>query len=156
MIAPPVPAMPSMLRVRERRLYISSGTDAQEEVPYQDSDFVLLGISGSRERGDESLLPFHDLKVDALMALWEPTNGIELAKANLIAAYQQMRKSPDVTQREASAMFDNWLLEFEEERKRTTKIRSMPDRRTREYAPTLPTDVGIALRRIEEKSHGTD
>jgi len=60
MIAPPVPAMPSMLRVRERRLYISSGTDAQEEVPYQDSDFVLLGISGSRERGDESLLPFHD------------------------------------------------------------------------------------------------
>jgi hypothetical protein len=68
MIAPPVPQRPSALRVRDRRLCISRGTNGNDETPYQDSDFVLVGISGSDARGDDSLLPFHDLKVDALMA----------------------------------------------------------------------------------------
>jgi hypothetical protein len=156
MIAPPTSQSTGVLRVRDRRLYISRGANGNDETPYKDSDFVLLGISSSDARGDESLMPFHDLKVDALMALWDRTDGVELAKANLIAAYQQMRKSPDITQREATALFDRWLVEFEEERKRATQVRSMPDRRTRETPPELATDFGNALRRIEEKSrlHG--
>jgi hypothetical protein len=152
MIAPPLPQSPGALRVRDRRLHISRGGNGNDETPYQDSDFVLLGISGADARGDDSLLPFHDLKVDALMALWDRTDGVELAKANLIAAYQQMRKSPDVTQREASVLFDSWLVEFEEERKRATQVRSMPDRRTRGTPSDLATDMGNALRRIEEKT----
>jgi hypothetical protein len=86
------------------------------------------------------------------MALWDRTDGVELAKANLTAAYQQMRKSPDLTQREVNALFDSWLLEFEEERKRVNQVGSMPDRRTRETPHELSTDIGDALRRIEEKS----
>jgi hypothetical protein len=150
MIAPPVPQRPNALRVRDRRLYVSRGTNGNDETPYEDSDFVLLGISGSEARGDDNLLPFHDLKVDALMALWTRTDGVELAKANLIAAYQQMRKSPDITQREATTLFDRWLAEFEDERRRASKVRSMPDRRTRGMPPELATDIGNALRRIEE------
>lgn len=150
MIAPPLPQAPGVLRVRDRRLYVSRGAGGNDETPYQDSDFVLLGVSGSDARGDDSLLPFHELKVDALMALWDRTDGVELAKANLIAAYQQMRKSPDVTRHEASALFDSWLVEFEEERRRVTQVHAMPDRHTRAAPSGLPTDMSNALRRIEE------
>ncbi len=156
MITPPVPQNPDTLRVCDRRLYVSSAAGASDQTPYRESDFVLLGISGSEVRGDDSLLPFNDLKMDAMRALWDGADGVEIAKANLIAAYQQMRKNPDVTQREASVLFDHWLEEFEAERKRASKVRSMSDRRTRGTPPELATDMANALRRIEEKARVSD
>ena len=75
----------------------------------------------SKTRGDENLLPFYPLKVDALTAAWDGEDGVKRGKANLIAAYQQMRRSPDVTVAEASRLFDTWLQEFEAEKKRPSK-----------------------------------
>ena len=86
------------------------------------------------------------------MALWDRTDAVELAKANLIAACQQMRKSPDVTQREAGALFDSWLVEFEAERNLATRVRSMSDRHIRGTPSALAMDMANALRRIEAKT----
>lgn len=158
MVTPPVPPLPNRLFVRDRRLYIRSGDEANEETRYGESDFVLLGISGSITRGDDSLFPFHRQKLDALMSLWDRTDGVELAKASLIAAYQQLRKSPDVTQREANALFDSWLTEFEAERERVKKMRSMPVAGSPHTVPAADTarmmsaDIHNALRRIEQMS----
>jgi hypothetical protein len=87
---------------------------------------VLLSITGTEERGDENLLPFYPLKVDALAALWDGEDGVKRGKANLIAAYQQMRRSPDITAAEATRLFDLWLQEFESEKQRAAQVRSMP------------------------------
>jgi hypothetical protein len=155
-LTPPVPTHPDKLCVRDRRLHTSGAAGTRDRTPYRESDFVLLGISGSEVRGDDSLLPFNDLKMDAMRALWDGADGVEIAKANLIAAYQQMRTNPDVTKREASMLFDRWLIEFEEERKRVGKVRSMSDRRTRGTPPELAADVANALRRIEERARVSD
>jgi hypothetical protein len=38
---------------------------------------VLLSITGAEARGDENLLPFYPLKVDALTALWDGDDGVK-------------------------------------------------------------------------------
>lgn len=69
-------------------------------------------------------------------------------KANLIAAYQQMRRSPDVTTAEASRLFDAWLQEFESERKRAQQVRSMPVARHEAKPDPLSSDLDDAVRRL--------
>jgi hypothetical protein len=151
MIAPPVPGNPGGFLVRDRRLYVDSAE--RGESPYRDSDFVLLGISASATRDDESLLPFFDLKTDALNALWEGEDGLERAKANLIAAYQQMRKCPDITAHEAGILFDKWLGELDAERARVEQLRPMALNDDHEHVQTaLIHDLSAALRRVEEKT----
>jgi hypothetical protein len=109
---------------------------------------VLLSISGSEMRGDENLLPFYPLKVDALSALVEGEDGVKRGKANLIAAYQQMRRSPDVTAAEASRLFDVWLQEFEAEKQRAERVRSMPVAQHEAKVDLLAQDLNDAVRRL--------
>jgi hypothetical protein len=61
-----------------------------------------------------------------LNALWDGDDGVKRCKANLVAAYQQMRRSPDLTVAEAGRLFDAWLQEFENEKKRVAQVKSMP------------------------------
>ena len=107
--------------MEDRRLYFENGGSR----PYRDSDFVLLSITGTEARGDENLLPFYSLKIDALTALWDGEDGVKRGKANLIAAYHQMRESPDVTRAEANRLFDAWLQEFETVTKYVEQERSI-------------------------------
>jgi hypothetical protein len=145
LIAPPAPVDPGCLGVENRRLYISTNGDSR---PYRGSDFILLSIAGTSERGDENLLPFYPLKVEALTALWEGEEGVKRGKANLIAAYQQMRRSPDVTATEASRLFDAWLQEFDAERKRADQVRAMPVARSEAKLDPLSADLDDAVRRL--------
>jgi hypothetical protein len=145
LIAPPAPADNTNLRVEERRLYIEADGDTR---PYRDSDFVLFSIAGAEARGDENLLPFYPLKVDALTAVWDGEDGVKRGKANLIAAYQQMRRSPDVTVAEASRLFDTWLQEFEAEKKRAEQVRSMPVTRHSNKPDPLAENLNDAVRRL--------
>ena len=69
-------------------------------------------------------------------------------KANLIAAYQQMRRSPDVTAAEAARLFDAWLREFDAEKKRAEQVRSMPVVRHEAEPDPLARDLNDALRRL--------
>jgi hypothetical protein len=145
LIVPPAPEDSCSLHVDDRRLYVATDGDSR---PYRGSDFVLLSIAGSVDRGDENLLPFYPLKVDALTSLWDGEEGVKRGKANLIAAYQQMRRSPDVTTAEASRLFDAWLQEFESERKRAEQVRSMPVARHEAKPDPLSSDLDDAVRRL--------
>jgi hypothetical protein len=122
LVAPPVPADPNQFLVAERRLHLDDGKGAR---PYRGSDFALLGLSGSPERGAESSLPFYPMKMDALAALADGEDGKKRGKAALLTAYQQMRKSPDITVHQAGELFEAWINEFEEEMKRIDRVRSM-------------------------------
>lgn len=145
LIAPPAPKDDVSLRVEDRRLYIAANGGVR---PYRDSDFVLLSITGMEVRGDENLLPFYPLKVDALTAVWDGDDGVKRGKANLIAAYQQMRRSPDVTAAEASRLFDAWLQEFEAEKKRAEQVRSMPVARPEKKLDPLVQNLNDAVTRL--------
>src|SRR6185295_6748273 len=105
--------------VRDRRLYIA---DEANWRPYKESDFVLLSIAASEIRGDESSLPFYTFKNEALEALAEGKEVVKRGKAHLITAYQQMRKSDDVTPHEAALLFERWVKEFETEMERFEKL----------------------------------
>ena len=69
-------------------------------------------------------------------------------KANLITAYQQMRRIPDVTAAEATRLFDTWLQEFDAEKKRAEQVRSMPVVRHVAEPDPLARDLNDALRRL--------
>lgn len=145
LIAPPGPEDDASLRVVERRLYLEANSGTR---PYRDSDFVLLSVTGTEARGDENLLPFYPLKVNALTALWDGDDGVKRAKANLIAAYQQMRGSPDVTAAEASRLFDAWLQEFETEKKRAEQVRAMPIAPQKREPDPIAQNLNDAVRRL--------
>jgi hypothetical protein len=145
LIAPPTPEDPTCLRVEDRRLHVETNGGRR---PYRDSDFVLLSMTGTEARGDEYLLPFYPLKADALTTLWDGEEGLKRGKANLIAAYQQMRRSPDVTTAEASRLFDGWLEEFQAEKDRMERTRSMPLERRETKPDPLAHDLDDAVRRL--------
>ena len=145
LIAPPTPKDLDNLRVEDRRLYMEADGGSR---PYRESDFVLLSIAGTEMRGDENLLPFYPLKVDALSALLDGEDGVKRGKANLIAAYQQMRRSPDVTVAEAGRLFDAWLQEFEAEKKRAEQVRSMPVVQHEPKLDPLAQELNDAARRL--------
>jgi hypothetical protein len=145
LITPPAPTDLVALRVEDRRLYIDADGGSR---PYRDSDFLLLSFTGSEARGDENLLPFYHLKVDALSALLDGEDGVKRGKANLIAAYQQMRRSPDVTQAEAVRLFDAWLKEFEAEKTRAEQIRSMSAVRRESGLDPIARELNDAARRL--------
>ncbi|MGX7000364.1 hypothetical protein [Caballeronia sp. KNU42] len=159
MIAPPVPPDTSALVVRDRRLRIHDAP-AAGEIPYRASDYVLLGITGAASRDDESLGPFIDMKNDALNALWDGADGPERAKANLITAYQQMRKSADITALEASVLFDAWLAELDSELARLNHVRTLPlgepnaapdEARGWGTSAEMAQDLSSALRRVDKR-----
>jgi hypothetical protein len=147
LLTPPVPANTQRLFVQDRRLLVDDKGDSR--IPYRDSDFVLLSVTGSETRGDENLLPFYSLKADALDALRDGEGGLKRAKANLIAAYQQMRRSPDMTPSEAGVLFDAWLEEFQLEKKRLEQVRAMPVEYRKFKADLLTVDLNEATRRVQ-------
>jgi hypothetical protein len=160
MLAPPVPVDKSALAVHDRRLHIRDGA-ASSDAPYRSSDYVLLGIDASTSRDDEGVHRFYDMKADALNALWDGGgDGMARAKANLITAYQQMLKSPDIVTAEARTLFSRWLDELEEEAERVEQVRTMPVPTQRTRADSLHesrapasfvTDISDAMRQMEQR-----
>ena len=148
LISPPSSDL-SDLRVENGRLKRSvEGKNAE----FNEADFVLWNISGDAERGEENL-PFYALKDEAITAISEGEEGIKRGKANLITAYQQMRKSPDVTRTEARKLFERWCNEFVEEKERMERTGSMTiDLETGEIDAdakvNLKRDLGEAARRL--------
>ena len=121
LIAPPTPPM-GVLRVNKRRLEVKKGNRFD---PYGGSDFVLFSIAGSVARGDENVLPFYRLKDKAMKAVMDGEKSWGRAKATLLTAYQEMTDSPDLTRLEAGRLFDKYVAELEEERRRLDKVRNL-------------------------------
>jgi hypothetical protein len=145
LIAPPIPELSRLIVNERRRLCIHDGQNIQ---PYRGSDFVLLSITGSESRGDENLLPFFPLKLDAMTTIWDGDDGLKRAKAMLTAAYQQMRKDPNVTAVEAGRLFEQWLTEFQTEKDRLERTRHLPVAPSPTTTSAAARDVSAAMRRI--------
>jgi hypothetical protein len=120
------------LQVERGRLHL--GTAGAVGKAYEDSDYVLFTVEGAQRREDENLLPFHELKQDAMLALADGEGGVKRAKALLLTAYQQMRKSEDLTEAEADLFFDEWVVEFNRECTRLETMNSLSH--ALKYAPS--------------------
>jgi hypothetical protein len=144
-ITPPAPENVSSLLVIDHRLHVEHG---ERLTPYRDSDFALMSIIGSETREDINLLPFYPLKKEAISAIWDGEDGIKRGKANLIAAYQQMRNGDDITEAEAGKLFDAWVTEFEAEKIRLERTRSMPVEPGKNRRSPLADDFDGALKRL--------
>jgi hypothetical protein len=148
LVGPPTPPAEELL-VRDRRLLIGEELDAQ---PYRGSDFILLSISGGHTKGDESALPFFPLKMDAIAALADGEEGIKRGKAHLITAYQQMRRSHDITEKEADRLFEKWIDEFKKEMARYRRLDSLPvGRRRANNGRAIGSAQEIEAKRLEGK-----
>jgi hypothetical protein len=76
---------------------------------FRESDFVLYSLRALDRRRDFRELPFYDLQKQALVAAASPEDGSwERAKANLVAVYQQMLSSPDLTFSQAHELASNF------------------------------------------------
>jgi hypothetical protein len=145
LITPPTPNIAD-LRVDGRRLEAKASRG--EFQSYRQSDYVLLGITGGEARGDENVLPFYGLKMRALEAVWDGPGGVKRAKANLASAYQEMRRSPDLTAAEAGRLLDLWLEELAAEQERASRVRPMSTPEGARPRDPLADDLDAATARI--------
>jgi len=123
LIVPPLPPADTRLKAKQGKLYVATGDTGAEA--YQDSDFVLFSVDGAERREDENVLPFYQLKRDAMVALADGEDSLKRAKALLLTAYQQMRKSDDVTKAECDRFFDEWVEEFNAEEARLQRMATL-------------------------------
>jgi len=145
LITPPTPDI-AELRVDGRRLQAMAPGGGFRS--YRQSDYVLLSIIGDDARGDENLLPFYPLKLRALEAVWDGEGGTKRAKANLASAYQEMRRSPDLTAAEAGRLLDLWLQELTAEQERARRIRAMSSPGSAPARDPLADDLDAAAAKI--------
>ena len=115
----------SQLRVEERRLLLQQSDG--ETARFEKADYVLYSVLGRERRGDESTLPFYHSFLQARNAAMvnNPDNW-KRAKAMLLAIYEQMVLSPDLTLRQADALFDSYREDLLAIRKRAQAVHAMP------------------------------
>jgi hypothetical protein len=144
LLVPPLPPANATLKIKKGELHVDTG-EATSQV-YGDSDFVLFSVDGAERREDENVLPFYQLKRDAMAALSDGEDSIKRAKAILLTAYQQMRKSDDVTPAECERFFEEWIEEFNAEEARLQRMGSLSyTRRSKDGA--VP-ELDAAMRKL--------
>jgi hypothetical protein len=134
------------LEVQEGRLFARSQEDTA--VPYRESDFLLFSVEASRHREDENLFPFYALKKEAIATIVEGEAGLKRAKANLLIAYQQMKKSDDVTAAEGNDFLDAWLTEFQAEERRVSRLASMGASPATPHLSELSQELNDVMARV--------
>lgn len=138
-------AMPA-LSVCDRRLFVADGNGAM--APYRENDFVLCSIEGSERREEESLLPFYPLKSKAIAAVFKGEDGLKLAKADLISAYQQMQESADLTRAEVKDLFNKWVEEFQSAKREADNLVNLSVPMGEEQSAALGSDLSQAIRTV--------
>jgi hypothetical protein len=108
------------MRVEEGRLLDSLGGD------YRENDYVLYTIWGTPSCENESRLPFHGLvhKMKECARIGDEPSW-QRGKSLLLTLYQQMLESPDVTQYEASMLFEKYKKEMLEQRELSARLKEM-------------------------------
>ncbi|HTV33990.1 MAG TPA: hypothetical protein VME69_12975 [Methylocella sp.] len=104
LIAAP-PMQPGSLRVvNGEQLHVVDGAG---RAPLTGVDYVLYSIQGRSRRGEFATLPFSPLLKEAkAAAAIGDEEGWKRARASLLACYQQMVSSDDLTGADADAVFD--------------------------------------------------
>jgi hypothetical protein len=103
------------------RLRVVGGRLHDQRGPYRDGDFVLYSLRGLAEREDEALLPFYPqwerVQQEAASATDE---GYRSAKSNMLALYQAMLLSPDLTDDQAEALTERYVQRMQKIHERAT------------------------------------
>jgi hypothetical protein len=108
------------LSLADNRLCIQSGEQ------YASSDFVLYTIWEQQTRDTEAELPFYsEVKKMYLAASAGDEQGWQRAKATLVAIYQEMLTSPDLTAGDAERLFQKYKLELIARRKVAQEVAIM-------------------------------
>lgn len=91
------------LWVRDDRLFIGDST--AEAAPFRMGDFVLYSVAPTQTRPDERLLPFYPLfeRVKA-QAMSTSADDWQRAKGDMASLWQTLVLSPDLTERQATAL----------------------------------------------------
>jgi esterase/lipase superfamily enzyme len=109
------PGTKATLNVRDGRLF---GEDAE----FQESDFVLYSISKVLQRDDYRELPFFPLVKDACAAVRKGPDGNEAAKGILIALYNEMLKSEDLTYQDRERLFADFVAMVKQSKATVSKL----------------------------------
>jgi hypothetical protein len=140
---------PAALEVDAGRL--CKTTDGRAEA-YRDSDYVLYSLRAVPKREDVTELPFYRNFLDALKAAADRDEGAwQRAKAGLLAAYQQMITSPDLTwsqAQELAQVFQDKLVAAKKRADEFGTLANEPDAAHRNPAEHL--------RAIEVLPHGKE
>ena len=90
------------------------GPDRDHLSAYRASDFILYSVNSSISRTDVSTLPFYDLYTQAKKAAGTPEpEGWERAKALMLALYQAMLDSHDLTRSQADELADLYIADLQ-------------------------------------------
>jgi hypothetical protein len=99
-------------------LYGDSANDAISFSNYREVDYVLYSVVQSDTRGDVSLLPFYPLFERIKQEATIPENNSwKRAKADLVALYQNLVLSPDLTSPHADALNKGYINKAKKLRK---------------------------------------
>lgn len=103
------------LYIRDNKLF----ADAGFTTPYRDADYVLYSLVQTDARSDDTTLPFYELYERILtLASQGDDNSWQRAKADLVSLRQTMILSPDLTSRQADALFDSYVKAVKDEHDR--------------------------------------
>ena len=108
---------PSRLWVRDNKLLY--GESLAEAIPFREADYVLYSLVHTSKRTDEAILPFYPLYEQVLQAATNPDEGSwKRAKANMLTLYQALVLSPDLTPKQADALYNHYLTKMKQMRAR--------------------------------------
>ncbi|HEY1248441.1 MAG TPA: hypothetical protein VGE97_05600 [Nitrososphaera sp.] len=97
------------------RRQLMYGPTIEDAYPFRDADFVLYSISQSIERTDLTRLPFYSLWQRVRKEAMVPRlDAWESAKSNMLALYQEIMTSPDLTKSHASRLIDVYRTEMKQ------------------------------------------
>jgi hypothetical protein len=134
---------PSKFWVKKDELCV--GDTLAKAVPYIEADYVLYEIARTDSRSDVQKLPFYPLfervKEEAAR---DGSDSWEQAKANMLALYQAMVLSPDVTKAQREKLVDSYIKEMQEIRKTKEKIQALgPAERDKKERTALDAAVNV-------------
>lgn len=110
--------------VRNRKLMFGNSSTAVE--PYRASDYVLFSLLRSDERTDVTALPFQAQWERVQREALQPTEAHwRSAKANMLALYQSLVTSPDLTPRQAEQLADGYVRSITERRTRVEALNNL-------------------------------
>lgn len=103
---------PDHLWVLNGRLFIAAPDGPAQ--PFRAADYVLYSVVGTGARTDLAILPFYEQweRVKA-EAAGPGDDAWKSAKANMVALYQQMATSPDLTPTHARALLQQFKAEMQ-------------------------------------------
>jgi len=125
--------------VDSKRLKVSAGKLCfEDDRPYRDSNYVLYSLFCSGERQDVRTLKFFDLvaTMDAASASNE-NDGVERAKATLLAIYQQMLICPDLIDRQVDKLFNEYVERLVKNKGTAERIKLLGESQTSESGLTF-------------------